>query len=150
MRLTSFVCLALVLILGCNSHERTTRSLSKNATLDIYLVSATKTSTTKEMLDPTSKSTIYLAAPPFVTAADVATVHRSLDSVQSPALSVILTPAGAEKMNAVTSANSGSQIAFVVNGILIATPTIRAPIAQQFQITGVMDFDRIVEQLTTN
>lgn len=150
MRLTSYVCLALALAVGCNNQRQMPRALSKNARLDIYLVSATKTPTAKEMINPATKAPIYLLTPPFISAADVATVQQSQDSSQSLALGVMLTPAGAAQMAKVTSANSGSQIAFVVNGALIATPTITAPIAQQFQITGVMDFDKIVEQLTTN
>lgn len=150
MRLTSCACLALALFIGCNMPRPMPAALSKTAALDIYLVSAAKTPTAKEMVNPATKAPIYLLTPPFITAADVATVHQSQDSSQSPALSVMLTTAGAAKMSAVTSQNSGSQIAFVVNGTLIATPAIRAPIAQQFQITGVMDFDKIVEQLTKN
>ncbi len=150
MRLTRYACMALALAVGCNNQRQMPRALSKNATLDIHLVSVTKTPTSKEVVSPATKAPIYLVTPPFISAADVATVQQSQDSSQSPALSVRLTPAGAAQMAKVTSANSGSQIAFVVNGALIGTPTIMAPIAQQFQITGVMDFNKIAEQLTTN
>lgn len=150
MRLAIYACLALAFAVGCNNQRQIPGALSKNATLNIHLVSVTQTPTSKAVVSPATKGPIYLVTPPFISASDVATVHQSLDSSQSPALNVVLTPVGAAKMTAVTSANSGSQIAVVVNGTLIATPTIRAPIAQQFQITGVVDFDKLVEQLTTN
>jgi len=148
MRLIAYSCLILTLTVGCNTQRPTPGALSKTATLDIHLVSASKTATSKEMIDPATKAPIYLVTPPFITAADVATVHRSQDSSQAPALSVVLNPAGATKMANVTSQHSGSQIAFVVNGTLMSTPTIRVPISQQFMISGVADFGDIVDQLT--
>ena len=130
------VCVALLLVAGCDTIKNIPQPLSKTATLDLYVVSSTKTPSSKQVTDPDTNAVIFLATPAIITAADVATIQRSDDSPNSMSLSVNLTPAGATKLASATANPTGMQLAIVVNGVVIATPTVRSPISTGFCISG--------------
>lgn len=150
MRLSDCACLTLLLLLvGCDAFGNGPKPLSKTAALDVYLVSPTKTATTKVVTQPSAPDPVYLVTPPFITAVDVESVQRSRDANQSPSLSVKLTPAGATKMANATANAMGTPVAFLVNGSLVFMPTVMEPLGGQFQITGAGDMERLFEQLTS-
>ena len=147
MRPINCACVILLLVVGCDTIRNIPHAVSKTATLEIHIVSPTKTATAKLAVDPGSKAPIYLLTPPFISAADVESVQRSKDDAQSQALVVNLTPGGATKMTTMTGKSVGAQIAFVVNGAVVSTPTLTGPISKQFIITGT-DAERLFLQLT--
>src|SRR4051812_42542382 len=93
MRLIGCTCATLLLIAGCDAIRHTPRTLAKKVSFDAYIVSPAKTPTSKVVDDPATKGSMYLINPPFISAADVATVQRSKDDGQNQSLMVKLTPA---------------------------------------------------------
>ena len=127
---------AIACLAGCDSIKNSPRPLSKIATLDVYVVSASPVPGSTSAIDPVNNSPIFLVTPAIVSAADVATIQRSEDSPSMPSLTVNLTATGAKKLAAATSNQTGIQMAFVINGTVVAAPKLRSPIANSFRVTG--------------
>jgi len=142
----------LLLIAGCDAIRQTPRTLAKKVSFDAYIVSPAKTPTSKVVDDPATKGSMYLINPPFISAADVATVQRSKDDGQNQSLMVKLTPAGAAKMASVTAKAPGFRIAFLINGTVVSAPTVTGPISSAtFQMTsGDEHSEKMFQQLTAD
>lgn len=129
-----FITTAAVLCMACQRNSP--HPLSKVATLEVYdVVLPLSGMECRAIYDPDSKSQIYLKLPPIVTSADVATVQRN-DSQPQPALTVRLTPQGAQKLAAATTPATGQKLAIVVNGQVAGVPTVRSPLSTSFAISG--------------
>jgi len=150
MRTLRYACAALLFVAGCYSMKNSPRPLSKTATLDLYVVSPAKTPRSKQATDPVTNGAIFLTMPAIITAADVATIQRSEDSPDSPSLTVNLTPAGATKLASATANPTGMQLAFVVNGAVVAAPKVMGPMSTGFRISGLENREQLFEALTKN
>lgn len=111
-------------------------ALAKSARLEVCNVSSNSGPGFKSAIDPQSGSPIYLALPPLITSADVATIQRSDEASGSPSLSVQLTPTGAQKLSAATTPAQGQQLAIVVNGQVISVAQVLSPLSNGFRIAG--------------
>jgi preprotein translocase subunit SecD len=128
--------IAQLLLLVCASCQRNPpRALSKSATLEVYTVLPAAAPNSRTAFNPENKSQIYLAVPPILASADVATVQRILDQNQ-PALKVVLNASGAKKLSAATSSSTGQELAIVVNGHVTAVPKVRSALSNNFSISG--------------
>jgi preprotein translocase subunit SecD len=126
---------ALVCFVGCDAIRNSPRPLAKSATLDVHLVSSSPTPGSKEATDPETKAGIFLTMPAIISAVDVATVQR-IEHSGMPSLAIKMTPTGAQKLGAATSKSKVMQIAFVVDGTVVATPVLRTSISTEFVVQG--------------
>ena len=134
----------LVLAAGC-TFRSSPQPLAKGMNVDLHAVSATKVPGTLQVTVPGSGESLFLITPAIISAADIATVQRTMDSGNMPSLAVHLTPAGATKMMAVPV---GTPIAILVNGSVISAPKVNSPLSADFVITGPQDFERFFQTLT--
>ena len=147
MQTLRYACAALMLIAGCDAMKASPRPLAKTAMLELYVVSPTKTASSKAALGPGAKATIFLETPAVVSAPDVATVQLSKAEPDSPSLIVNLTPGwGREKSAAATAQPTGMRVAVVVNGSVLAVPKVVSQMSTGFRVTGE-EFSKHGEQL---
>ena len=138
MRMLGYVCFVLILIIGCDVVSNQPRPLAKMARLDVHLVTLTETPNSTPENDINSDTPIFLTNPPLLTAADVVTIQQGEHGQQTQSLNVNLTPAGAKKLAAATATpTNGMKLAFVVNGRLVATPKVIAPMSTSYTISGM-------------
>ena len=153
MRTFRYACAVLLLVAGCDAMKNPPRPLAKTATLDLYVVSPTKTPSSKQASDPVTNAAIFLTTPAIITAADVATVQRSEDSYDRPSLVVNLTPAGSTKLATATANPAGMQIAVLINGTVVGAPKVHAAMSSSFRVSGgelAKDGEELIELLTKN
>jgi len=136
MRALRCACVVMLLFTGCHRIKNAPKPLAKKATLEIHVVSLTKTPGAIQATNPDHKAEIFLTMPAIITAADVATVQRSNDSGGTPYLTFNLTPAGASKLAAATATPAGMQLAVVINGNVVSVPQLRVPLSNSFAISG--------------
>lgn len=135
-----------VLVAGC-TFRSSPQPLAKGVNVDLHAVSATNVAGSLQVTVPGSGESLFLITPAIISAADIATVQRTMDSGNTPSLAVHLTPAGATKLMAVPV---GTRIAILVNGTVIAAPKVNAPLSSDFVITGPQDFEQFFQPLTKN
>ncbi len=116
----------------------TSQPLAKTATFDIYVVAATKTAGTKEIVHPETDQPIFLTTPAILTAADVATVRNSTNPNGYAVLNVSLTPAGGKKMAAATANPAGTKLALVINDNLLSAVTVKHQISENFEVNHAL------------
>jgi preprotein translocase subunit SecD len=134
---------------GC-SPSSSPVELPPGATLEVYTIAAAEASDTTEAIDPGTGGPLYLQTPPILTTTDIANVARSVAEygtasgarATQPALTVELTPAGSAKMATATATPTGKPIAVLINGQVVATPTMMSPIRESFQISGGSNDER--------
>jgi preprotein translocase subunit SecD len=135
MRLLATACLALLLLVGCNAGGKSSRPLSKSATLEVHYVSVENIPGSQETTDPSTGDPVFLTMPAIITAADVASV-RQMDA-QSPNSSLVvnLTEDGAKKLAAATAKHDDLRLALIVNGTCAAVPKVVATVSGPFAVT---------------
>jgi preprotein translocase subunit SecD len=153
MRVLALVSALLLFVGGCDtlSRKNAPRPLAKNATLELYAVSATGAANTKTVTDPDTGAAVYLATPAIITSTDVATIQRSEDSPDLPSLTVHLTPTGATKLAAATASPNGMRLAFVLNGTVVSIPRVLSPMSSGFRVEGgamAKNLDSLFDALT--
>ena len=153
-RIKVAICL-LVAAVGCDAPNNVAKVAPKG-TIEIFSIAPTFASNTMQALDPTSGAQIWLVHPPVITTSDVNTVAaiRSNKRDQNgnpitgdPALQIDLTASGASKMKTFTTNRIGTQLAFAVNGTVMSTPVVNAPIDASLVIT-YNGIDKTVTTLT--
>lgn len=132
---------------GCDLWQQP-RALSTAASFQVHNVSATQTPQSFAQLDPSNGATVYLATPPILQTADVSTVDKATDSNGSVSLRVNLTAAGAKKLRAATTPATGQRLALIVNGQLIAMPSVRSTLSDSVELSGVSNGDQVYQSLT--
>ena len=124
--------LALALLCACGY----TTSLSAQTTkLEVRLAEEWPGAGLVEAQVPNSGRHIYLYQSPVVTNADVNDA-RVLPAGTGFNVAVTFTPQGAEKIATATQAHVGRPLAILLNGKVIAAPTLRDPIRQDALLTG--------------
>lgn len=130
---------ALLLVIGmvggCAPPKTTFRS---GVTFDVHAIAAAPGTNTIALPDPQQGKTLHLVNPPIVTAANVKLAQIELhgpDANPTPALRVDLDATGAAAMNAATAVPGGT-LALVLNGKVIATPKLMAPVGSSFLVQG--------------
>lgn len=137
-------------VFGC-SHTAATRPLHPKAKLEICHVADSPLPGSTRATDPSDGSELFLISPPLIDSADIAGVTWSETGDGHGALTINTTPAGAAKLSAATSKLIDERVALVVNGRVIAAPSIHAPVGESFQVqSGVIDQEgeRLVKVLT--
>ncbi len=102
----------------------------------MYLVSDVESPGAQRLIDPDSGATLYLIPPPLLAASDVATVGLEKTDHNRTSLTVQMTPAGAARSEAASSAAVGKRIALLANGQLIVLTTLQEPFAASFVISS--------------
>lgn len=129
-----FLCLPLCI--SCGRSANLPQTLTPAATLEVFAASSTSMPNSRQASDPNTGTPIYLAQPPIVAAADVATVSREDQTPNEPSLGVQLTPAGGAKMTAATTPATGQQVAILANGKVVGVMKVRTPIGASFVVSG--------------
>ena len=125
--------------------------LGKGTSLELFSVSSTNVAGTRAAAGPDAGSTIYLIQPPIIVSSEVETVQLRKSTPSMPELVVNLTPAGAKKMSAATTPPKRQQLALVVNGKVLAAPTVMATISDSLILGGMLtdkDCDEFFDSLT--
>jgi hypothetical protein len=133
-RLVSLL-LVIGLIGGCAPPQTTLKS---GVSFDVHAVAAAPGANTIALPDPQQGNTLHLVNPPIVTAANVKLAQIELhgpDAHVAPALRVDLDATGTAAMSAAT-ATPGGMLALVLNGKVIATPKLMAPVSSSFIVQG--------------
>ena len=128
--------LCLPLCISCGRSANLPQPLTPAATLEVFAASSTSMPNSRQASDPNTGAPIYLAQPPIVAAADVATVSRSDQTPNEPPLGVQLTPAGGAKMPAATTPANGQQVAILANGKVVGVMKVHTPIGASFIVSG--------------
>ena len=89
---------------------------------------------------PSSNSKIYMHDERVITNNDVVQA-RVVEGKGQFSIAITLTPSGAARMASATSQHVGKPLAIIVNGDVIAAPTVRTQIGSEAMITG--DFTRV-------
>lgn len=118
---------------GCSRGDQP-RPLAPHATFELYVVSAVESPGARQILDPADGAPLFLTHPPIIEAADVAAVALRKSRHGIAELAVEMTPAGAAKLNAATSARVGERLAIVANGRLVALLTLHLPLSASFAV----------------
>lgn len=127
--------LVIGLVGGCAPPQTTFKS---GVTFDVHTVAAAPGANTIALPDPQQGKTLHLVTPPIVTAANVKVAQIKLhgpDAHVAPALRVDLDATGTAAMSAAT-ATPGGTLAIVLNGKVIATPKLMAPVGSSFIVQG--------------
>jgi len=135
MRLLATACLVLLLLVGCNAGGKSSRPLSKTATLEVHYVSVESIPGSQETTDPSTGDPVFLTMPAIITAADVASVRRMDEQSPNSSLVVNLTEDGAKKLAAATAKHDDLRLALVVNGTCAAVPKVVATVSGPFAVT---------------
>ena len=142
-----FLAVAVLLVPGCWSAPTATPvAVPAGVTIEIYATAAKAGPNTTPDVDPTTKATIHLITPPVIATTDIATVAKSEMAVETiggappsdpvPSLEIVFTPAGAQKMKAATTTPTSTNLAIVVNGVVVSVPKIVTPIHGTCRVTG--------------
>ncbi len=100
-------------------------------------------------LEEASGKTLYVHDKSFISTVDIAGVYESKDQFDRPAITVVLTKEGRERMLSMTSTNIGKHVVIFVNGETVSAPIINKPISKEFVIVGSIDkIDRLFQTLT--
>ena len=90
-------------------------------------------------LEDMGVGTLYVHDKAELSTSDVAGVYMSEDQMARPAIRVVLTKAGRERMLSMTSSNIDRHVVIFVNGQAVGAPRIYAPVSKKFVITGPND-----------
>jgi preprotein translocase subunit SecD len=90
-------------------------------------------------LEDMGVGTLYVHDKAELSTSDVAGVYMSEDQMGRPAIRVVLTKAGRERMWSMTSSNIGKEAVIFVNGQAVWAPRIQVPVSKKFVITGPND-----------
>lgn len=127
--------LVISMVGGCAPPQTTLKS---GVTFDVHAIAAAPGANTIALPDPQQGNTLHLVNPPIVTAANVKLAQIELhgpDANAVPALHVELDAAGATAMSTATAVPGGT-LALVLNGKVIATPKLMAPVSSSFIVQG--------------
>jgi preprotein translocase subunit SecD len=83
-----------------------------------------------------SKVKVYLHQTIEITNADIAAARAAEDGSGKPALEIMLTKEGATKLRRITEAHKDRPLAILVDGKVLAAPTVKAAIGEVAWITG--------------
>ncbi len=120
--------------------------LPTKVSIEVFAVAAAKGPTTTQVIAPNDGGILSLQTPPIVSSSDIValaiTERKTVmagggsSSRTQSALQIELTPGGAEKMEEATQSSHGKRIAVVVDGKVVATPTVFSTIRDKFEISG--------------
>ena len=113
------IALVLLGLLGCSNQGP--------ATLQFRIAEEEPGPGLTEFVSEPSGTHLYLHQEAFVTEADVDSAAAIIQQGE-PAIAVLLTPAGAQKLANVTRQNVGKRCGIVLNGKLVSSPRILDPI----------------------
>jgi preprotein translocase subunit SecD len=92
---------------------------------------------------PGSKDKIYLHKTPDLTSADVVTVSAGKDRADGLCIDIVLSDAGAKKMEALSEKHLEKPLAIVIDGKVWSAPVIKGKITDKVQITGKFTKDEV-------
>lgn len=128
--------LSLVCIVGggCSTHPAQRATCP---TIDVSIVADVASDSTRSIQMPDGR-TILLTKTPLLTSADVTGANASLTEGQY-VLNVDVTAEGAERVQRFSERNVGRTLAFLVDGRVLRTPTIRDPITGNGILIGAFE-----------
>lgn len=125
--------------------------LSPNARLEVKI--AEKESAeglTPITLEQMRGETLYVHEEADLTTSDFAGVYMSKDNMGRPAIMVVLTKAGGERMWQMSRANINRHVVILINGQAVSAPVINSAIRKKFviSISREEEADRLFQKLT--
>ena len=132
----SWLALLLPAILGCNNSSSPGTPVSKITKIEFKLASEQPAANLVEMPVFKSGDLRYVEQTPSLTGQDIAFVSIVDDNNGGKAISMTFTAQGAQKMTELTSKNIGSNLALVVDDVLVFAPRINSAISNKAMITG--------------
>jgi hypothetical protein len=121
---------ALVLCLGVLGNA------NAQATLQIRLAEEQPATGLKEATVAHSDKKLYLHESAVITNADVSAARVVPASATTFEVLISLTPEGSKKMMSATQAHIGKPLAILLDGIVVAAPTVRSTIQREAVISG--------------
>jgi preprotein translocase subunit SecD len=101
----------------------------KRASVQFFLIYEAPASDLAERKVEATGETVFLAAKPDLTNADIAWAEMQVDPISSrPSVLVHFTPVGTDKLAALTKQNIGRRMAIILDGRVLATPLITSEI----------------------
>ena len=142
MRARSIVIIGLVVVMLAGV------LLQGQGALEIRAASTTAVSGWQQTGAP-GGSAIWIAPAGGLTSADIARAEPRTPSEGGAAVGVVFTAEGAQKMSALSAAQSGKPIAMLLDGKVIWAPTVRGTIEKEAVLTGLTQaqFDRLLTTL---
>ena len=124
--------------------------LSPNAQIELKLAEKEPADGLMPMtLENMGVGSLYVHDKAELSTSDVAGVYMSKDGMDRPAITVVLTKAGGERMWSMTSANIDKHVVIFVNGQAVTAPRVNAPISKKFVVTGRgEEIDKLFRALT--
>lgn len=112
--------------------------ISNSVKFEVFKVAATGTSIGPSFTDPDTGTTLRVTTPPIITGADVSTIQLTTrnEGQHYAYLSIVLRPAGGNKLLKATTAANVSQLVVVIDGQVLTVPKVFAPVSGKFRLTG--------------
>jgi preprotein translocase subunit SecD len=89
-----------------------------------------------EVATPDGPRKVFVVAESGISNDDIAEATVVKDNLGQPAISIVFTPAGSEKMRKLTEQQMGKPLVIMANGKVLSAPTVRATISEKAQISG--------------
>lgn len=109
--------------------------LNGQAPVEIRAAASSVVSGWQQMASPGGNA-IWVAPEVRLTSADIARAEARTLADGGPAVAIVMTETGAQKMAALTSAQANQPIALLLDGHVIWAPTVRSTIDREALLTG--------------
>jgi preprotein translocase subunit SecD len=113
-----------------------TGAIRGQGALTIRAAATSPVSGWQQMASPDRERVLWVAPTNNLTSADIERAESATDSGGSPAVTIVFTDEGAEKMAALSATRLGQPIAFLLDGKLISAPVVRARIEREAVLSG--------------
>ncbi|MGY8767778.1 MAG: SecDF P1 head subdomain-containing protein [Pirellulales bacterium] len=121
--------------LGCNNASTPGTPVSQVTKIEFKLASEKPAANLVEMPVFKSNEIRYVEETPSITNQDIAFLSIAPDGNGRKAIMMTFTDQGAQKMNQLTSKNTGANLALVVDDVLVFAPRINSAISDKAMIT---------------
>lgn len=112
--------------------------LSRAVKLEVFEVATAGTTQGTSFTDPTTGTILIVDNVPIITEVDVSTIELTQPEQDqgNSLLAFTLTPTGGNRLLKATTAANGSKLVLVVDGEVLAAPSIHSPVSRQFELSG--------------
>jgi hypothetical protein len=129
-------CAVLLLVLAVFVPKFSSSALQAAVRFEVRLAETQPAPGLQAVSVPSRSETIYLHPEPILSNPDVASAMAIAGTGSTFSVRVTFNSAGAEKMQRATANHVGKPIAILIDGKVVAAPTIRSAIRNEAQITG--------------
>lgn len=128
--------------------------LNSQSAVEIHAASSTAVAGWRQMTRPSGEQ-LWVAPESRLTSADIARAEAISTPDAGPGVGIVLTDAGAAKMDALTKERANQPIALLLDGNVIWAPVVRGSIGREARLTGgpggltKQQIDRLLESFKT-